>query len=94
VDSKTEDGIRSVALPPLLAEELWQLRRASSFQGDDERVFCDPQTGGPYGVGRHRLALTAALAEAGVDDYVRPFHELRHSAIPTTPPPGRTRSLS
>src|SRR5438067_2903710 len=38
-DSKSEDGIRSIALSPGLAEELWQHRRASAFQGDDEYVF-------------------------------------------------------
>ena len=80
-DSKTEDGIRSIAIPPALAEELWQLRRRSAFQGEDERVFCHPDTGGPYGIERHREALNAALARAGVEGYVRPFHDLRHSAI-------------
>src|SRR5436190_7309697 len=32
-DSKTEDGVRSIALPPTLAEELWEYRRRSRFPG-------------------------------------------------------------
>jgi integrase len=47
-DSKTEDGVRSIALSPTLPEELWRHRRRSVFQGDDERVFHHPKTGGPY----------------------------------------------
>jgi hypothetical protein len=38
--SKTEQGVRSIALSPALAEALWQHRRGSTFKGDDERVFC------------------------------------------------------
>ena len=42
-DSKTEDGIRSIALPPVPAEALWQHRRVSAYQGDDELVFHHPE---------------------------------------------------
>ena len=80
-DSKTEDGVRSIALAPRLAEELWQHRRRSAFQGDDERVFYHPKTGGPFRPDKFRDALDAALARAGITDYVRPFHDLRHTAI-------------
>ena len=38
-DSESEDGIRSIALAPTLAEALWQRRRSTPFQGDDELVF-------------------------------------------------------
>ena len=31
-DSKTEDGVRSIALSPTLAEELWQHRRAPVYE--------------------------------------------------------------
>jgi integrase len=80
-DSKTENGVRSIALSPTLAEELWQHRRRSAFQGDDERVFHHPKTGGSYRADSFREALNAALAKAGISDYVRPFHDLRHTAI-------------
>jgi integrase len=80
-DSKTEDGIRSIALPPTLAEELWQHRRRSTYQGEEERVFHHPKTGGPFPPDGFRDALNDALARAGIEDYVRPFHDLRHTAI-------------
>jgi integrase len=80
-DSKTEDGIRSIALPPTLAETLWQWRRATKFQGDDERAFANQKTGGEYREERFAEAFRAALIASGIDEYVRPFHDLRHSAI-------------
>ena len=42
VDSKTEEGVRSIALSPGIAEELWQWRRETKFQGDDERHVQKP----------------------------------------------------
>ena len=47
-ESKTETGLRAIALTPGLHEELWQHRRRSAFKGDDERVFCHPDRGTIY----------------------------------------------
>jgi integrase len=81
-DSKSEDGIRSIAISPTLAEELWQHRRRSTFQGDDERVFCHPTRGTIYRIEPFHEHLSAALAAAGVDAHgMRPCHDLRHTAI-------------
>jgi integrase len=80
-DSKTEEGVRSIALPKTLAEELWQQRRRSDFRGDDELVFCHPERGTIYRAETFKDALTAALTAAGVDKRPRPFHDLRHTAI-------------
>ena len=44
-ESKSEEGKRAIALAPALAEALWQHRRRSAFQGDDELVFCHPTRG-------------------------------------------------
>jgi integrase len=79
--SKSEDGIRSIALSATLAEELWQHRRRSVFQGDEERVFCHPTRGSVYNDRVFADALTAALKAAGVEKKLRPFHDLRHTAI-------------
>jgi integrase len=80
-DSKTEDGVRSIALAPLAAEQLWQWRRRTCFQGEAERVFCNQKTGGEYREEHFTEALRAALAAAKVEGHVRPFHDLRHTAI-------------
>lgn len=80
-DSKSEDGIRSIALTLRLAEELWQQRRRTPFQGDDELVFPHPHTGRGYDAKHFNEHLKAALAAAGVEGHVRAFHDLRHTAI-------------
>jgi len=80
-DSKTEEGIRAIALPSSLAEALWQNRRKSNFQGEDERVFCHPERGSVYREHVFAEQFREALVEAGITDYVRPFHDLRHTAL-------------
>jgi integrase/recombinase XerD len=79
--SKSRAGERAIALPAPLMEALWQLRRSSPYQGDDEYVFAEPSSGRALSVEGWRASLAAALEEAGVEGYVRPFHDLRHTAI-------------
>jgi len=78
---KSEAGERTIALGPRLAEELWQHRRRSAFSGDDERVFCHPHKGTPLDHKRYATTLRLALARAGVDRPMRPFHDGRHTSI-------------
>lgn len=80
-DSKTEDGVRSIAIPPSLAEALWQHRRRSRFQGDERLVFHNPDRGTVYRAETFAAQFAAALKKAGITDAMRPFHDLRHTAI-------------
>ncbi len=80
-ESKSEEGIRSIALSSTLVEELWQHCRRSSFQGEDERVFCHPERGTLFSATAFSEALRAALRVAGVEGHVRPFHDLRHASL-------------
>lgn len=80
-DAKTEEGVRSIAIPPMLCEELWQHRRRSVYDSDGDRVFAHPETGGALRADAFRDAFHEALRAAGIDGYVRPFHDLRHTAI-------------
>jgi len=81
VDSKSESGVRSIAIPSTLADELRRHYQRTKFKGDDERVFCHPRRGTSYSSEIWSPHLKAALKAAGVDGHVRPFHDLRHSAI-------------
>jgi integrase len=63
-----------------LAEELWQHRRRSPFQGEDERVFVSA-TGNALDVQRYAATFRTALRRAGITKPVRPFHDGRHTAI-------------
>lgn len=80
-DSKTEEGVRAIALSPRLVQVLEARYRETSFKGDDELVFCHPERGTVYRAETFTDALRAALAAAGVKGHVRPFHDLRHAAI-------------
>ncbi len=80
-DSKTEEGERAIALPPVLADALADRYRRTAYKGQDERVFCNPKTGGEYREETFSEAFRAALASAAVEGHIRPFHDLRHTAI-------------
>jgi integrase len=78
-DSKTKTGERSIALPPMLAEELWQHRRRSRYASDHDLVFCHPTRGTVYRVDHQwKPALKKACARAGVTLPVgmRPMHDV------------------
>jgi site-specific recombinase XerD len=74
---KSEAGERTLKLGGAVADELFQHRARSRFQGDDERVFCHPRTGHPLNAQKYAKTLRAALAKAGVGDLERPTHDLR-----------------
>jgi integrase len=48
---------------------------------EDERVFVNPRTGSPFRPSRFGNLLRDALKRAGVEGYIRPCHDLRHSSI-------------
>jgi integrase len=50
---KSEAGERTVALGRKVAAELFEHRRRSRFDGDDECVFCSPTKGTPFDVARY-----------------------------------------
>jgi integrase len=78
---KSDAGERTIALGQVLAEELWQHRHRTAYQGDDERVFVSPQRGIPFDVKRYAATFREALTRAGIDRPMRPFHDGRHTAI-------------
>ena len=74
------DGI-AYAIPPRLQAELADHYRRTAFKGSDERIFCHPERGTTYRGNKFRNALEQAMSAAEVEGTVRPFHDLRHSAI-------------
>jgi integrase len=78
---KSEAGERTISLGPRLAAELFEHRRRKWFVGDDERVFCSPTKGTALDAVRFAKTFRLALHIAGIEDRVRPFHDLRHTSI-------------
>jgi integrase len=80
-ESKSEEGERAIALSPTLAEALWQHRRGSAFNGDDEYVFAHPDRGSKVEQEWYADHFRAALKATGIIDHVRPFHDARHASL-------------
>jgi integrase len=78
--SKSEEGERLIALSPALVTALEEHYQRTAFKGDDELVFCHDKRGTPLKTKAWKERVDSALQAAGVDGYVRPFHDLRHTA--------------
>jgi integrase len=78
---KSEAGRRTIALGQRFAGELFEHRRWSEFDGDDDYVFPNPRTGRPFDASRYAKLIGKARRRAGITEYVRPSHDLRHSSI-------------
>jgi integrase len=75
-DSKTEAGLRSIALPGLLLSEL----RGRMDQNPATHVF-RPGKGRPGTTAWYTKGFKKALTDANITDYVRPFHDMRHTSL-------------
>jgi integrase len=60
---KSAKSERTIAIGRL-ASELFDHRGRTSYSGDDERVFCNPRTGGPLDPKGYAATLRAALKRA------------------------------
>lgn len=78
---KSAAGYRTIALGSQLAGELFEHRSHSKFSGDDERVLANPRTGRPFNMEKYTETIAAARLRAGIGEYVRPCHDIRHSSI-------------
>jgi integrase len=87
---KSDASTRTIPISSALADELFSHRSRSAYQGDDERVFVSAyRPGSPLNVKLYAATLRKALAKAGITEYVRPFHDGRHSAITNAARAGR-----
>jgi integrase/recombinase XerD len=78
---KSRASTRTIAVGRVVAEALFEHRARSTYDTDDDRVFCHLDTGGPFDHKRYADTFRAALKLAEVDGAVRPFHDGRHTAI-------------
>jgi integrase len=78
---KSERSVRTLAVGPRMADVLFEHRARTAFAGDDERVFCNPKTGGPLDPNPYAVTFRLALTRAKVEGHVRPFHDGRHASI-------------
>ncbi len=78
---KSDAGRRTISLGGKIAAELWEHRGWSQYDADDDYVFPNPRTGRPLDANRYGDLVRIALRRAGIEETIRPSHELRHSSI-------------
>lgn len=87
---KSEAGERSVPIGPVVEAELNAHLFRSHYSDPDDLVFPHPQKGTPFDPARYGDTFKVALRRAGIEDYVRPFHDGRHSGITNAAAAGST----
>jgi integrase len=79
---KSDSSKRTIELGPRTRDLLTEHWQQSSYQADDELVFCHPHKGTPLDPARlARTHLKPALHAAAITKPFRPFHDLRHTAL-------------
>src|SRR6266508_879465 len=81
---KSEMSNRWIALDPMVADELFEHRAWSAFDGEDELALPNCRTGKPFDVSVYSILFKRALvrADIGVDPAAfRPFHGMRRTSV-------------
>lgn len=78
---KSDAGRRTISLGEKVAGEMFEHRRWSEYHAESDYVFPNPRTGRPFDASRYGDLLRLALRRAGIEEEIRPSHELRHSSI-------------
>lgn len=81
---KSRRSSRALPMADRLGGELDRHHQRSLYQGEDDLVFCHPQTGHPYDSSQARIRFYAAMKAAGMEhrcgrDGGITFHSLRHT---------------
>jgi len=77
VESKTEEGERWMSLPGSLVVQL----QAWCVDKDPGQYVFPSSLGNPFNPEWYANAFNRALSRAGVTEYIRPFHDMRHTSL-------------
>jgi integrase len=66
---------------PTRRRRLRPVRAPTIYRSDQDYVFCHPGRGSKLDAEWYAGEFRKALTEAGITDYVRPFHDARHGAL-------------
>jgi integrase len=79
---KSRASRRMIELGPRTRDLLSEHWQRTPYKGDDDLVFCHPDKGTPLDPSKlARCYLRPALRHAGITKTIRPFHDLRHTAL-------------
>ena len=80
-EPKSKAGRRTIGFGPRTADVLEEQWNASSYRSPDSLVFCHPQLGTPLDASKVSSYMRKAIAKAGIERAIRPWHDLRHTAL-------------
>jgi integrase len=80
-ESKSEEGLRMIQMPPMLVDVLADLFQTSAYKADTDYVFAHPTRGSAINAKWYTGRFREALTVAGVEGRVRTFHDMRHTAL-------------
>lgn len=80
-EPKSKAGRRTIGFGPRTADVLEEQWKASSNRSPESLVFCHPQLGTPLDPSRVSGYMRKAITRAGIQRPLRPWHDLRHTAL-------------
>lgn len=80
-EPKSKAGRRTIGYGPRAGAVLDEQFRSSLYRSPDSLVFCDPQLGTPLDPSKVSDDMRKAIKKAGIERPVRPWHDLRHTAL-------------
>ena len=80
-EPKSKAGRRTISYGPRTADVLEEQFQASLYRSPDSLVFCHPQLGTPLDPSKVSGYMRKAIAKAGIERRIRPWHDLRHTAL-------------
>jgi integrase len=80
-EPKSKAGRRTITYGPRTADVLDEQFRTSLHRSPDSLVFCHPQLGTPLDPSKVSGYMRKAIAKAGIARSIRPWHDLRHTAL-------------
>lgn len=80
-EPKSKAGRRTIGYGPRTADVLEEQWRASLYRSTESLVFCHPRLGTPLDPSKLSIYMRKAIRLAGIERPIRPWHDLRHTAL-------------
>lgn len=80
-EPKSKAGRRTIGFGPRTSEVLDEQYAASRYRSPESLVFCHPALGTPLDASKVSGYMRKAITKAGIERPLRPWHDLRHTAL-------------
>ena len=80
-EPKSRAGRRTIGYGPRTSDVLEEQYQSSLYRSPESLVFCHPALGTPLDPSKVSGYMRKAIAKAGIERPIRPWHDLRHTAL-------------